>query len=196
MITLTISPCGCMQIYNPGLLVIDSPYLPGTDMLVLGITFNETSYEINEIFGVNELLLEYLNTIFVTENDLNGYFGISGESFYYSNPELFNSAEMSIQYGLKIEIFKIGTEGEETTNPKGYTAELDPDNDGILTISHPSLLNLTEISLFIGEGNSQPVATRHTYSQVDPDNDLNGLIAFAELQFNTNIYFTGSQTAS
>lgn len=194
--TIIPSPCGCISIRQEYLRIGNSNLIPSTDLYVDKFTFNfNIDYEINKIFSTQNDFLNYLNDTFVelispSGKPFRGTFGFDNISWYYTNEELFNVCDIFMNYGLKQLYFQIGS-------PSASTLELPPTDtytNGITEFSHQELFNMQEVSVRIGNIDSEPiVSTGHTYTSIDPMFALNGKIEFPYPLYDTYVYVTLTQ---
>jgi hypothetical protein len=142
-----ITLCGCVHLQFEYLTIIDWNRLPLTNIQVGYLLFNDTQYLIETTFDDKTDLLNYLNTTFVEDNDLDGTFTAEGK---YSNPENFLNAEIMAILETNMLRFKVGTPLSTLNVPT-----IDVPNGNVIT--HSSLVGIEVLQVVVGAMNSQPI---------------------------------------
>ena len=145
---LLITHCGCVSLLVENLTIIDWNRLPETNIQVGYLLFNSTEYLIETTFADKTALLEYLNSTFVEDNNLDGIFNADGT---YSNPENFTNAEIMAILETNMLRFKVGTPLEALNLPT-----IDVANGNVITDA--SLIGIEVLQVTIGSINSQPIS--------------------------------------
>lgn len=145
---LLITHCGCVSLLVDNLTIIDWNRLPETDIQVGDLLFNNTQYLIETTFADKTALLEYLNSTFVEDNNLDGVFTADGK---YTNPENFTNAEIMAILETNMLRFKVGTPLSTLNLPT-----IDVPNSNVITDA--SLIGIEVLQVTIGSINSQPIS--------------------------------------
>lgn len=144
---LLITHCGCVSLLVGNLQIIDWNRLPDEDIQVGWLVLGGTEYPIATSFEDKEALLEYLNSTFVEDNDLDGIFLIEGE---YTNPENFSNAEIMAILETTMIRFKIGTPLATLNLPT-----IDVANGNVITDA--SLVGVEILQVTVGSINAEPI---------------------------------------
>ncbi len=190
---LIVTYCGCAVIayIEPYKLIIDSDLLPSYDIHTYAVMFDDHIYLINKIFNSWTAIVNYLNTAFKTENNLEeivtGTFSVRRGGIYYYNIEKYQKIEFMAILQTYMRIFKVGS--PETIEP-GYVVNKPyvsvPNSD---TITHDYLKEEVEL-VFVANGLSEPVTSKgHLHNKVD------GTLKWPNQIEDTYVYVVTKQTA-